>query len=145
MTKSTAALIQLACVVAGCSSQETGSASGQLSSDDSKEGGLPNTNQEQGNGEQVDQPPPPCHPNPNAAADVATVAQRGDIAPLPPRLKSRLLRLAGRPHTYPPLQVFAEADSPSLVFQYNLLDTRGFEPNVFTKVFPGVNDKVLPT
>jgi hypothetical protein len=95
--------------------------------------------------EPFDQPQPPCHPNPNATQDIETVAARGDIAPLPDPLKNRLLRLAGRPHTYVPLQIFAEADSPSQLFQYYLLDTNGFEPNVFTKIFPGVNDKVMLT
>ena len=42
-------------------------------------------------------------------------------------------------------QVFAEADKPSQLFQYYLLDTDGFEPNVFTKIFPGVNDTVQLT
>ncbi|HWS69391.1 MAG TPA: hypothetical protein VN325_42035, partial [Steroidobacteraceae bacterium] len=80
----------------------------------------------------AEQPPPPCHPNPNAAADGATVATRGDVANLPQPLKDRLIRLADRPHTYLPLQVFAEADKSSQLFQYYLLDTDGFEPNVFT-------------
>lgn len=88
----------------------------------------------------AEQPPPPCHPNPNAAADRAVVAARGDVAKLPDPLKDRLVQLADRPHTYLPLQVFAEADKPSQLFQYYLLDTEGFQPNVFTKVFPGVND-----
>jgi hypothetical protein len=93
----------------------------------------------------ADQPPPPCHPNPQAAADIATVASRGDVAGLPAPLKNRLLRLAGRPHTVLPLQIFAEADSPSQLFQYFLVDTSGFEPNVFTTRFPGVNDHVMLT
>jgi hypothetical protein len=93
----------------------------------------------------ADQPPPPCHPNPNAEDDIETVAHRGDIAPLPRRLKNRLLRLAGRPHTYLPLQIFAEADQPSMLFQYYLIDTHGFEPNVFTTRIPGVNDKAMLT
>jgi len=33
------------------------------------------------------QPPSPCHPNPNAQQDMDTVAARGDIASLPDRLK----------------------------------------------------------
>ena len=49
-------------------------------------------------------------------------------------------QLANRPHTYLPLQVFAEADGASQLFQYYLLDTNGFEPNVFTAIIPGVND-----
>lgn len=93
----------------------------------------------------AEQPPPPCHPNPNAAADRLTVANRGDIAKLPDPLKDRLERLADRGHTYLPLQVFAEADKPSQLFQYYLLDTEGFEPNVFTAILPGVNDNVQLT
>src|SRR6058998_3337600 len=34
---------------------------------------------------------------------------------------------------------------PSQLFQYYLLDTNGFEPNVFTTTFPGVNDHVQLT
>jgi hypothetical protein len=86
----------------------------------------------------AEQPPsPPCHPNPNAAADDATVANRGDVVNLPGPLKERLIRLADRPHTYLPLQVFNEADNPSQLFQYYLLDTTGFQPNVFTAILPG--------
>jgi hypothetical protein len=93
----------------------------------------------------AEQPPPPCHPNPNAAADRLTITNRGDIARLPDPLKDRLERLADRGHTYLPLQVFAEADKPSQLFQYYLLDTEGFEPNVFTTILPGVNDTVQLT
>ncbi len=88
----------------------------------------------------AEQPAAPCHPNPNAAADSLTVRTRGDIAGLPDPLKDRLVRLADRPHTFLPMQVFAEADQPGQLVQYYLLDTDGFEPNVFTKVFPGIND-----
>jgi hypothetical protein len=91
-------------------------------------------------GAKAEQPPLPCHPNPNAAADDATVAGRGDIVNLPQPLKDRLIQLADRPHTYLPLQVFNEADNPSQLFQYYLLDTTGFQPNVFTAILPGVND-----
>jgi hypothetical protein len=90
-------------------------------------------------------PPPPCHPNPNAAADAAAVATRGDVVNLPGPLKDRLVQLADRPHTYLPMQVFAEADNSSQLFQYYLLDTTGFQPNVFTTIFPGVNDHVQLT
>lgn len=93
----------------------------------------------------AEQPPAPCHPNPNAAADSAAIAGRGDIVNAPKPLKDRLVQLADRPHTYLPLQVFAEADKPSQMFQYYLLDTNGFEPNVFTKLFTGVNDHVQLT
>ena len=88
----------------------------------------------------AEQPPAPCHPNANAAADSLTVRTRGDIAGLPDPLKDRLVRLADRPHTFLPMQVFAEADQPGQLVQYYLLDTDGFEPNVFTKIFPGIND-----
>ena len=93
----------------------------------------------------AEQPPPPCHPNPNAAADRDAVANRGDVVKLPQALKDRLIRLADRPHTYLPLQAFAEADQPSQLFQYYLLDTEGFEPNVFTNLIPGVNESVQLT
>jgi hypothetical protein len=99
----------------------------------------------EGGGVRAEQPNPPCHPNPNASTDEATVRGRGDIANLPGPLKDRLAQLANRPHTYLPLQVFAEADGPSQLFQYYLLDTNGFEPNVFTRIFSGVNDHVQLT
>jgi len=85
----------------------------------------------------AEQPPLPCHPNPTADADEAAVRSRGDIVHLPGELQDRLALLANRPHTYPPLQVFAEADGASQLFQYYLLDTNGFEPNVFTAIIPG--------
>src|SRR5258708_14676441 len=91
-------------------------------------------------GAYAEQPPAPCHPNQGAAADRETVSTRGDIAGLPDPLKDRLVQLADRPHTFLPMQVFAEADQPGQLVQYYLLDTDGFEPNVFTKVFPGIND-----
>jgi len=93
----------------------------------------------------AEQPPPPCHPNPLAAQDEATVRNRGDIAALPTPLKDRLARIGGRPHTVLPMQAYAEADSPSQLFQYYLLDTHGFEPNVFTSIIPGVNDTAMLT
>src|SRR5216683_3763346 len=93
----------------------------------------------------AEQPPPPCHPNPQAAADMATVASRGDVALLPTPLKDRLVQLAGRPHTFLPMQVNAEAPGPSQFFQYYLLDTQGFERNVFTARISGVNDQAMLT
>ena len=88
-------------------------------------------------GVRAEQPPLPCHPNPTADADEAAVRSRGDIVHLPGELQDRLTLLANRPHTYPPLQVFVEADGASQLFQYYLLDTDGFEPNVFTAIIPG--------
>jgi hypothetical protein len=70
----------------------------------------------------AEQPPSPCHPNPNAASDRAAVHNRGDVRHLPGALQNALERLADRPHTYLPLQVSAEADSPSQLFQYYLLN-----------------------
>jgi hypothetical protein len=93
----------------------------------------------------AEQPPSPCHANPLAASDEATVANRGDIASLPLDLKNLLVRIGGRPHTFLPMQVYAEAASPSQFFQYYLLDTHGFEPNVFTSRIPGVNDTAMLT
>src|SRR5437867_11212012 len=87
----------------------------------------------------AEQPPPPCHPNPRAALDMETVASRGDIRKLPAPLKERLVRLAGRPHSVLPVQAFAEADQPSQLFQYYLLDTAGPQPNRLTTRIPGVN------
>jgi len=93
----------------------------------------------------AEQPPSPCHPNPNADIDMAAVAARGDIASLPAPLQSLIMRIAGRPHSQLPTQAFNEADGASQLFQYYLLDTNGFEPNVFTTIFPGVNDHVQLT
>jgi hypothetical protein len=99
------------------------------------------------------QPPPPCHPNPRANLDMATVRQRGDIRDLPELLKDRLVQIAGRPHSQLPTQAYAEAHfdkppfkpKPSQLFQYYLLDTTGFEPNPFTSLIPGVNDTAMLT
>jgi hypothetical protein len=88
----------------------------------------------------AEQPPAPCHPNPQAAADSATVLARGDVASLPGPLKDRLAQLADRPHSQLPTQAYAEADGASQLFQYYLLDTSGFQSNVFTALLPGVND-----
>jgi hypothetical protein len=93
----------------------------------------------------AEQPPPPCHPNPNADADRAAVSGRGDILSLPGPLKDLLVRLADRPHSQLPTQAYAEAANPSQLFQYYLLDTTGFEPNPFTSRIPGVNDTAMLT
>jgi hypothetical protein len=99
------------------------------------------------------QPPPPCHPNPRSAADIATVLTRGDVAQLPAGLRTRLAILAGRPHSQLPTQAYAEAQSdkppfkpkPSQLFQYYLLDTSGFEANAFTNLIAGLNDTAMLT
>jgi len=97
------------------------------------------------------QPPAPCIPNETAAQDVATIARRGDIVYLPAPLETRLLELAARPHTYLPIHAFAEAvnangtPKPSQLFQYYLIDTTGFQPNIFTTKISGINDQSMQT
>jgi hypothetical protein len=76
---------------------------------------------------------------------MATVAGRGDIRRLPTPLVGRLVTLAARPHTYLPMQAYAEASLSSRLFQYYLLDTQGFQPNVFTARIPGVNEAAMLT
>jgi hypothetical protein len=84
--------------------------------------------------------------------DAREIAGRGDVAALPGPLKDRIVEMAGRPHTYVPQTLFSEvkgigkdADVPSQLFQYYLLDTTGFQSNVFTSVIPGINDTAIPT
>jgi hypothetical protein len=75
-----------------------------------------------------------------------SIKSRGDIKLLPAPLQGRLVELAGRPHSLLPLTVFSEADESSQLFGYYLLDTTGFQPNVFTSLVPGINDNgVIPT
>jgi hypothetical protein len=75
----------------------------------------------------------------------ARLRQRGDVKFLPAPLQDRLIELAERPTTFPPMIAFAEADDPSQLFQYYLLDTTEFQPNVFTAAIPGINDQAIPT
>lgn len=77
--------------------------------------------------------------------DVQTFLNRGDIKTLPAPLRAALGQLAGRPHTFNPMRVFAEAAKPSQLFQYYLLDSKGFQSNIFTTTFPGINDHAIPT
>lgn len=91
------------------------------------------------------QHPDQCHGNPNFVADGTAVITRGDIANLPDPLKNEITRIACRPHSVLPVQFFAEADKPSQLFQYYLLDTNNFQPNVFTTLIPGVNDTAMLT
>jgi hypothetical protein len=85
------------------------------------------------------------NPNPDSVAQQQSVLDRADIVHLPAPLKSVLGQLAARPHTYTPMRAFAEADKPSQLFQYYLLDTENFQPNVFTTVISGMNDGAIPT
>ncbi|HSD09366.1 MAG TPA: hypothetical protein VLF14_00150 [Candidatus Binatia bacterium] len=73
------------------------------------------------------------------------VVHRDDVRALPDPLRDRLGDLAARPSTFPPMTAFAEADQASQLFQYYLLDTNGFEPNIFTTTIPGINDGAIPT
>ncbi|CAN5434010.1 hypothetical protein BH20ACI3_BH20ACI3_42540 [soil metagenome] len=77
--------------------------------------------------------------------DTRRFARRGDIRRLPPLLKVRLIELAARPNTFDPITAFSEADDPSQLFQFYLLDTLNFQPNVFTATIPGINDGAIPT
>ena len=91
------------------------------------------------------QPPAPCHANPHAAEDRQAVLNRGDVRSLPDPLRNRLAELAARPHSQLPTQAYAEADQPSQLFQYYVLDTNNFEPNPFTSTIAGVNDTAMLT
>src|SRR6185436_14569186 len=73
------------------------------------------------------------------------VLNRQDVRKLPDPLKNRLGKLARRPHTYLPMPAFAEADKSSKLFQYYLLDSDDFQPNIFTAIIPGINDHAIPT
>jgi hypothetical protein len=85
-----------------------------------------------------------CHPS----ACTPGFCARGDIAPLgqdsaTAPLLSRIVTLDCSPHSVPPLEIFAEADPAtrrSLLFQYYLLDSTGFQPSVFTTKVAGLND-----
>ena len=85
------------------------------------------------------------HPNPSADSDEQAVLTRQDVVHLPAALKNRLGRMARRPHSYLPIPAFAEADKSSKLFQYYLLDTDDFQPNIFTTIIPGINDHAIPT
>jgi hypothetical protein len=76
----------------------------------------------------------------SSAAPSSGIIGRADVRDLPAPLQERLVELANRPSTFEPARAFSEADKPSQLFQYYLLDTKGFQPNVFTSVVPGIND-----
>ena len=78
-------------------------------------------------------------------ADEDAIRNRGDIRHLPVPLKNRITRMARRPHTFLPITALSEADQPSRLFQFYLLDTKNFQPNVFTATIPGINDGVIAT
>jgi hypothetical protein len=89
--------------------------------------------------------PPPCHPNRHAAEDRMQVENRADVRQLPQALREALGTLAARPHSVLPVKAYAEAAQPSRLFQYYLLSTNGFEPNVFTARIAGANDQAMLT
>lgn len=64
---------------------------------------------------------------------------------MPDDLCNQLVELVTRLHSSEPIPVFSEADDPSLLFGYYLLDTNDFEPNPFTAPIAGINDSALPT
>jgi len=70
-------------------------------------------------------------PSGHSGADSA-FEKRGDIRHLPDALQDRLELLANRPSTFAPMTAFSEAPTPSKLFQYYLIDTKHFQPNVFT-------------
>src|SRR5262245_49848002 len=78
-------------------------------------------------------------PNPQS------ITSRQDVRLLPGPLKRRVLAIAQRPHTFLPITAFSEADGRSQLIPYYLLDTAGFQPNVFTSIVPGINDGAIPT
>ena len=73
------------------------------------------------------------------------IEKRGDIRHLPDELIDRISDIAGRPHTFLPIKALSEAPTPSQLFQFYLLDTNNFQPNVFTAVIPGINDGAIRT
>jgi hypothetical protein len=81
----------------------------------------------------------------NGSGADSAFEQRGDIRQLPEPLQERLDLLAHRPATFAPMTAFSEAPTPSRLFQYYLLDTKHFQPNVFTTTIPGINDGVAPS
>jgi hypothetical protein len=82
-----------------------------------------------------------CHPS----ACTPAFCTRGDIASLPGPLKNRLGTLDCSPHSISPVQARAEAARASELFQYYLLDSKGFQPSVLTTAIAGVNDHAMLT
>ncbi len=70
---------------------------------------------------------------------------RTDVRGFPSDLQDTLIEMVLRPHSAVPTVAFSEADDPSLLFAYYLLNTDEFEPNVFSAAIPGINDQALPT
>src|SRR5258708_40246915 len=66
----------------------------------------------------AEQPPPPCHANPNAAADEATVRNRGHVVALPAPLTDRLPPVASSPLIILAPQIFYGTDPSIQTSQY---------------------------
>jgi hypothetical protein len=81
----------------------------------------------------------------DVSSESAGLGDRGDIRNLPNPLKQQIVNIGARPHTFAPQTVFAEAQGASRLFAYYLLDSTGFEPNIFTTTIPGINDGMAPT
>ena len=77
-----------------------------------------------------------CTPGFCTRGDISALASQPETQPL----QDRLVTLDCSPHSISPVQVRAEADDKSRLFQYYLLDSTGFEPSVFTTQIPGLND-----
>ena len=80
--------------------------------------------------------PSECTPGFCTRGDISALASQPETQPL----QDRLVTLDCSPHSIAPVQVRAEADNKSRLFQYYLLDSTGFEPSVFTTTIPGLND-----
>ena len=83
--------------------------------------------------------------SPRAKLAMLEVGRRDDVRFLPLPLKRRIVELAGRPHSHRPTEALAEADKPSQLFQYYLLDAVNFEPNPFSSPIKGINETTKPT
>jgi hypothetical protein len=90
------------------------------------------------------EPPAPCHPNPAAAVDTPAVAARRDVVNLPARSKDRLVQPAD-PARLSADGGFRRSRWRQPIVQYYLLDSTGFDANVFTTTPKGVNDQVQLT
>ena len=85
-----------------------------------------------------------AHAQESSPRAVDAIGDRGDIVNLPAPLKNRIVELAGRHRTVDPMRAFAEADSPSQLFGYYLLDSIHFQKNVFNSI-NSINSGMAPT
>src|SRR5260370_35549870 len=78
----------------------------------------------------AEQPPAPCHPNKNAAADSLTVRTRGDIAGLPDPLKDQLVQKPAPSHKFVPVRDVADAKPTTTMRNDVWFGQRAVEPEV---------------